>query len=73
MRLQSAAVPLGEFEIGYGVAAPSRARGHATRAVAAMLAAAKSDATVSVFIAETAALKLLRSGSGRSERCHAGG
>ncbi len=44
----------GEVEIGYGVAASRRKRGHATRAVAAMLAAAQADPAVRVVVAETA-------------------
>jgi RimJ/RimL family protein N-acetyltransferase len=42
----------GRVEIGYGVAATRRRRGHATRAVAAMLAAARRDG-VRVVLAET--------------------
>jgi RimJ/RimL family protein N-acetyltransferase len=47
-------VPTGSgiVEIGYGIAATRRRRGHATRAVAAMLAAARKDG-VRVVLAET--------------------
>lgn len=44
----------GEVEIGYGIAATRRGRGHATRAVEAMLAAAKSDPSIRAVIADTA-------------------
>ncbi len=45
----------GEIEIGYGVAATRRRRGHAKRAVEAILAIARADAAVRVVIAETVA------------------
>lgn len=44
----------GRVEIGYGVAASRRGRGHATRAVSAMLDYARTDPAVSRVIAETA-------------------
>jgi RimJ/RimL family protein N-acetyltransferase len=44
----------GQVEIGYGIAASRRSRGHATRAVAAMLAFASEDATIHTVVAETA-------------------
>ncbi len=53
---KAAPSPEGEVEIGYGIAGAHRARGHATRAVAAMLAAAERDPQTQVVIAETAAL-----------------
>ncbi|GAC1585023.1 MAG: hypothetical protein NVS3B28_07110 [Candidatus Velthaea sp.] len=43
----------GEVEIGYGVAALRRGRGHATAAVAGMLAQAQRDPSVRVVLAET--------------------
>jgi len=43
----------GRIEIGYGVAESRRGRGHATRAVAAMLQAAEADPNVQVVVAET--------------------
>ncbi len=44
----------GEVEIGYGVAPSRRGRGHASRAVAAMLEAAHADPAVRAVVAETA-------------------
>lgn len=44
----------GVVEIGYGVAACRRRRGHATRAVAAMLAFIERDPLVRSVVAETA-------------------
>jgi RimJ/RimL family protein N-acetyltransferase len=44
----------GVVELGYGVAATRRNRGHATAAVAAMLDAARSDPTIMLVYAETA-------------------
>ena len=44
----------GAVEIGYGVAASRQRRGHATRAVAALLAEAASDAKVRLVVAQTA-------------------
>jgi len=44
----------GVVEIGYGVAATRRCRGHATRAVAAVLDFAKADPTVKSVTAATA-------------------
>jgi RimJ/RimL family protein N-acetyltransferase len=44
----------GEVEIGYGVAQSCRGRGHATRAVAAMLDYAHHDPTVRAVTASTA-------------------
>ena len=43
----------GVVEIGYGVAASYRERGHATRAVAAVLSAARTDPAVNVIEATT--------------------
>jgi RimJ/RimL family protein N-acetyltransferase len=43
----------GEVEIGYSVAASRRGRGHATRAVAAIVAAASLDASMRALVAET--------------------
>lgn len=45
--------PEGEVEIGYGVAASRRRLGHATRAVAAVLDAARRDPAVRAVLAET--------------------
>lgn len=44
----------GVAEIGYGVAVSCRGRGHATRAVAAVLDHARGDPAVNVVIAATA-------------------
>jgi RimJ/RimL family protein N-acetyltransferase len=44
----------GEVEIGYGVAPARRGLGHATRAVAAMIQAARADPKVRVLTASTA-------------------
>ena len=46
--------PAGEVEIGYGMAASRRRRGHATGAVAALLDAARRDPAVRAVIAQTA-------------------
>jgi RimJ/RimL family protein N-acetyltransferase len=43
----------GAVEIGYGVATSRRLRGHATRAVAAILEIAKRDSSVRIVKAET--------------------
>jgi RimJ/RimL family protein N-acetyltransferase len=43
----------GVVEIGYGVAESRRCRGHATRAVAAMIDVARSDPAISAILAET--------------------
>jgi len=43
----------GCVEIGYGIAESRRGRGHATRAVAAMVRIAKHDSEVKTLIAET--------------------
>ncbi len=45
--------PAGELEIGYGVAAARRRRGHATRAVAALVAQAAAVPGVRAVTAET--------------------
>ena len=45
----------GEAEIGYGVAASRRNRGHATAAVATMLVAAAADPAISTVVARTGA------------------
>ena len=45
----------GAVEIGYGVSAPHRNQGHATRAVAAMLIQAANDPGVKVVLAVTSA------------------
>ncbi|HEY2709790.1 MAG TPA: GNAT family N-acetyltransferase [Caulobacteraceae bacterium] len=42
-----------EVEIGYGVAADRRRRGHATRAVALLIEAARDDDRVDALVAET--------------------
>lgn len=44
----------GEVEIGYGMAASRRRRGHATAAVAAMIDAARHDPAVRAVLAQTA-------------------
>lgn len=44
----------GEVEIGYGIAAGRRRRGHATAAVAALLDAARRDPAVRAVLAQTA-------------------
>ncbi len=46
--------PSGETEIGYGIAESRRRLGHATRAVAAMVAEASLDPTVKLLSAATA-------------------
>lgn len=46
--------PAGVVEIGYGVAPEHRGRGHATRAVTAMLEYARTDPSVCAVRAETA-------------------
>ncbi len=46
--------PAGEVEIGYGIAASRRRRGHATAAVAALLDAARRDPAVRAVMAQTA-------------------
>jgi len=43
----------GEVEIGYGIAASRRRRGHATRAVAAVLDAARRDPAIRAVLADT--------------------
>lgn len=43
----------GEVEIGYAIAASRRRRGHATRAVAALLETAKRDPSVHAVLADT--------------------
>lgn len=45
--------PDGFVEIGYGIAGSRRGRGHATRAVAAMIAYAARDPAVHLIVAET--------------------
>jgi len=45
----------GQAEIGYGTAASRRNRGHATRAVKAIIEAARRDPALKTLIAETAA------------------
>ena len=50
--------PAGDVEIGYGVAASRRRRGHATRAVAAIVAFAAADPQVKILTAETAAANM---------------
>jgi len=45
--------PEGEVEIGYNVAPIRQRRGHATRAVAAIIAIAKSDPSVTAVLAST--------------------
>ncbi|MEJ1969829.1 MAG: GNAT family protein [Rhizomicrobium sp.] len=52
----------GVIEIGYGVAASRRGRGHATRAVAAMLDFARSDPAVGTVTAATAVANLASQG-----------
>jgi RimJ/RimL family protein N-acetyltransferase len=49
----------GEVEIGYGVAAACRRRGHATAAVSAILALASADPTLRVVRAVTASDNLI--------------
>ncbi len=44
----------GEVEVGYGVAASRRRRGHATAAIAAVVAAARRDSAVRAIVALTA-------------------
>ena len=51
---KTAPAPSGEVEIGYGVAASRRRRGHATRAVAELIAQARRDPAMRVVTAETA-------------------
>jgi RimJ/RimL family protein N-acetyltransferase len=51
---KGAASESGAVEIGYGVAPAHRRRGHATRAVAALLAEAARDPRVHTIVAETA-------------------
>jgi RimJ/RimL family protein N-acetyltransferase len=46
--------PAGEVEIGYGMAAARRRRGHATAAVAALIDAARRDPAVRAVLAQTA-------------------
>jgi RimJ/RimL family protein N-acetyltransferase len=46
--------PSGEVEIGYGMAASRRRRGHATAAVTALLDAARRDPAVRAVLAQTA-------------------
>jgi RimJ/RimL family protein N-acetyltransferase len=43
----------GEVEIGFGIAASRRKRGHATAAVSAMIRAARDDPSVGVLVART--------------------
>jgi RimJ/RimL family protein N-acetyltransferase len=45
--------PGGDVEIGYGVSASRRRRGHATRAVAALVAAIRRDPAIRTVTAET--------------------
>jgi len=47
--------PDGEVEIGYGIAAARRRRGHATRGVALALDAARRDPSIRAVVAETTA------------------
>ncbi len=44
---------VGEVEIGYNVAATRQRRGHATRAVAAIIAMAKNDPSIKAVVAST--------------------
>jgi RimJ/RimL family protein N-acetyltransferase len=46
--------PAGEVEIGYGMAPARRRRGHATAAVAEVLAAVRRDPAVRAVLAQTA-------------------
>ncbi|MBV8368068.1 MAG: GNAT family N-acetyltransferase [Candidatus Eremiobacteraeota bacterium] len=51
---KDAPTPDGRVEIGYGIAATRRRRGHATEAVAALLDAARTDPDVRTVLADTA-------------------
>ena len=66
----------GNVEIGYGVAPSCRGRGHATRAVAAVLDRARADPAVNVVTASTAVANIAsqrtleRNGFVRTGRSH---
>jgi RimJ/RimL family protein N-acetyltransferase len=52
---KAAPSPQGVVEIGYGIAASRRGRGYATRAVAAVVAAARREPSLKAIVAETVA------------------